>query len=93
MDVAEETCAREDFGKGLDFGSKWFESVSHLPVVGLNGVSIGGGGYPKSSILTVVSLNSKLGLIKPPQLINPRGAGYFLQFKNSWTSPINKPTD
>ena len=31
--------------------------------------------------------------IIPTQLINPPGADYFLQFKNSWTTTINKPTD
>ena len=37
--------------------------------------------------------NVELGLIKLSQLINPCGAGQFLQFKNSWTPPVNKPTD
>ena len=39
------------------------------------------------------SSNAKLGLKIPTQLINTRGAGKFLQFKNSWTPTIDKPTD
>ena len=37
--------------------------------------------------------NVKLVLIIPTQLINPRAAGFFWQFKNSWSPTISKPTD